>query len=75
MISKRSLGCELRHVPLAKRFRRNLADTYLGNELSASRTVSLAGDAVLAGTQNVADIATAAHPKNQARDLMRKLLK
>ena len=77
MISKRSMGCELREVPLAKRFRQNLADALLANELSARRVGSLASDAALAGAAHVQDIADRGtqEGRNASRDLLRRLLK
>ena len=75
MIAKRSLGCDLRDVPINKRFRRDLSDAMLANELSAARIGSLASNATLAGAAHVGDLGTRGTGANPSRDLIRRLLK
>ena len=75
MLSKRSLGCEMRQVPVAKRFRRDLSDVMLANELSAHRVGHLAHTAALAGASHVDDLAAIGQNANPSRDLLRRLLK
>jgi hypothetical protein len=66
-------------IPEAKRFRHNIQDLYLNNEISAQRFQGLMQDASAAGTQHVEDLAGASrqgrHWKNLARDLLRKMVR
>lgn len=57
-----------------KRLRRNLADLYLGGQISAGRAATLFQDATQDGAQHVSDLAVSSG-KNAQRDLSRKLLK
>ena len=58
MLSKRARpGTDA--VPLAKRFRRNVADLVLNNEISAGRAQDLSADAQAAGARHVEDFAAA----------------
>ena len=75
MLSKRSLGCERRELPVAKRFRANLSDLFLSNAVGASRMASLAADAAGSGSRGVDDFARAGSGPNAHRNLMRRLLK
>ena len=63
----------------AKRFRQNLSDLFLGNEVSGARAQSLFSDAELEGAQHVSDLAAAGArgslAGNAGRDLTRKLLR
>lgn len=86
MYSKRALPA-LDELPAAKRFRRNVGDLFLGNQVSGQRTMSLLEDAVAAGTKNIGDLlgntssSSAINAqekwkdKNAGRDLKRRLLK
>ena len=57
MLSKRGLGFDPETVPAQKRFRLNLADLCLSNEVSGSRAQTLFQDALEAGAANVTDLA------------------
>ena len=78
MLSKRARGYEEGQVPPEKRFRRNIADCFLGGHLSGARTSSLVADANLAGTKHVRDLQPGNDRNpvhNAARNLTRKFLK
>ena len=75
MFSKHAIVSE-RNEPdrPSKRLRRNLADLYLGGNVSAQRAATLFQDAAEDGARDVSDLAISAG-KNAQRDLERKLLK
>lgn len=79
MLSKRALGFDPEAVPAKKRFRHNLADLCMSNDLSGSRAQSLFQDALAAGAAHVADLAAVGssgkHRGNAHRDLVRRLMK
>lgn len=88
MLQKRSVGHDLDALPPDKRFRSNLADAFLSNEMTGQRAQTLFNDSQLAGIANVSDIVRyAAAPTggaragkkqqfpNAHRNLMWKLLK
>lgn len=79
MFGKRTRGYDESEVPPARRFRSNIGDLFLGNEVSAQRARDLIEDARLAGAAGVADLAAAGsggrHPGNTHRDLLRAFLK
>ena len=74
MLSKNKRGYDPGAVPVGKRFRKNLADTFLAGQLSAARSASLFTDACAAGATDVGDLANLGE-KNANRSLKRKLLK
>ena len=79
MFTKRS-GPNREGEPQSKRFRANVEDLFLSNELAANRVQSLVQDASFCGDPfHVARLASAgkggALPKNIARDFMRKTKK
>ena len=74
MFHKRALPDE--NEDPRKRFRENLADLFLSNDVSGQRAVSLFADAELAGCANVKDLAKGSKFKgNNSRDLTRRLTK
>ncbi len=79
MLSKRGLPFDADELPPSRRFRSNLGDLFLSNEISAARAQSIFADAVAAGTAHVADLARvggrSVGRRNTHRDLLRKLLK
>ena len=75
MFAKRSLGCDLREVPVAKRFRLDLADALLANELSGQRVGTMATNAALAGAANVSDLGARGSGDHACRNMIRRLLK
>ena len=79
MFRKRGKAYDEATIPKDKRLRRNLADLYLSNDVSAARAQSLFADAVGAKVSNCADLAAVGDggriPNNMARDLKRRLLK
>jgi hypothetical protein len=56
-----------------KRFKNNLGDLFLSNEVSAARAQSLFSDAQLAGTAHVGNLA-GNDQKHAHRNLLRKLI-
>ena len=76
MWSKRSLGFDTTRISKARRLRTNLADLFLGNEISGDRAAGLFSDAREAGSAHVADLATTgASSSNAHRNLLRRLKK
>jgi len=79
MLAKRATGYNPDEIPPAKRFRHNVADLFLSNELSGAKAMGLYHDAAAAGAANVGDLCRGAIPgkfaKNAARDLRRRLTK
>ena len=79
MFSKRGRAWDDAQLPPNQRLRRNIADLYLNNDVSAARAQTLFADAQAAGAPNMGDLAKAGKSgslgKNLSRDLMRKLLK
>ena len=74
MLSKRSLGCDLVEMSTAKRFRFNIADLFLRNEVSGTRAASIYRDAGDAGAKGVADLRRLGSKKHVHRNLLTKLL-
>jgi hypothetical protein len=74
MYAKRQLPNDLQKVPESKRFKYNAADLFLSNEISADRAVSLFRDASTSDPKHSKKLGQSSG-KNQARDLLRKLLK
>ena len=64
---------------LQKRFRHNVGDLFLGNQISGVRTQSVYSDAQMAGAQHVSDLARTGgegmKPGNASRDLRNKFRK
>ena len=56
MWQKRGVAKDLKELPPSKRFRANLADAFLSNQLSRQRTQSIIDDAALAGVEGVGDL-------------------
>ena len=56
MLSKRSLGLDLRDLPPKKKFRANLGDLVLSNTISAERASSLFSDAASSGARHGPDL-------------------
>ena len=75
MYSKRDLPDDLSEVASSKRFRNNLADLFLNNDVSAKRVLSVYQDAELASAENVKDLSSLKVDKNIHRNLLKKLLK
>ena len=79
MLSKRAKGYAEEDLPEEKRFRHNLSDLFLSNEISGTRAAELFRDAAAAGAANVRDLsrvgAAGRLRGNAARDLRRRLLK
>lgn len=75
MYSKRDLPGDLNEVSANKRFRNNLADLFLNNDVSGNRALSLYKDARLANTENVRDLSDIRTDGNTHRNLLKKLLK
>ena len=75
MLSKRSLGCDLEEMATAKRFRCNVADLFLSNEVSGVTAASTFGDTGDAGAEGVADLRRLGSKKHVHRNLLTKLLK
>ena len=75
MLSKRSLGLDLRELPPKKRFRANLGDHVLSNTISAERVSSLFSDAASSGARHVRDLTRVGGPKHRHRNLLTKLLR
>ena len=74
MLSKRAKGYDASTVPPAKRFRHNLADALLSNDITGARAQEMFNDAQAAGTADVADLAShSSCPGHSARDLKKKL--
>ena len=75
MYSKRDLPDDLSEVASSKRFRNNLADLFLNNDVSAKRVLSVYQDAELARAENVKDLSSLKVDKNIHRNLLKKLFK
>ena len=76
MYAKRTLDFEERPLSVAQRFRLNIGDLFLGNDVSGSRARSIYRDANAAGTRGVADVAAGSENSPRAhRDLLRRLLR
>ena len=75
MLSKRSLGLDLRELPPKKRFRANLGDLVLSNTISAERASSLFSDAASSGARHVRDLTRVGGPKHRHRNLLTRLLR
>mgnify|MGYP007018355561 CR=1 FL=1 len=79
MFGKRERAWEENALPAARRFRANVADLFLSNDVSANRAQSLFADGQASGARNVQDLAAAGQGgrlgRNLCRDLKRKLLK
>jgi hypothetical protein len=78
MYSKRQLPSDLGNVEPGKRFRNNIADLFLSNDISAKRTQTIFSDAEIAGTAHVKQLAkpgSRGTNRNIHRDLLRKLSK
>ena len=77
MFSKRARGYDESHTAASKRFRRNIGDAFLSNQLSAERSQSLINDAHAAGASGINDLTgelrgdTGRH-RNIARNLLRR---
>ena len=68
MFSKRAKGYEASNVPPAKRFRHNLADAFLSNDITGARAQEMFNDAQAAGAADVEDLAShSSCPSNAAR--------
>ena len=75
MFHKRARQGQDEHDP-TKRFRANLGDLFLANEVSGARTQSLFSDAQLAGAQHLSDLAgISSSGTNCSRDLVKKFMK
>ena len=72
---KRSLGFDVADVPSGKRLRRNMADLFLKNSVSATRAASLFSDAAAAGAEGMGDLERVGAPKHHHRNLLKKMLK
>ena len=76
MLSKRAKGYDPSEVPAHKRLRKNLADTFLSNEISGRKAQELFNDAQAAGAADVQDLAgRSAVAPNAGRNLKRKLVR
>ena len=75
MLSKRSRGDDSASLPPRQRFRHNLADLFLSNQVSAARATALAADAVAAGASGVSDLANIGDAKHRHRNLLRKFMR
>ena len=72
MYNKRTLPCEeVNDIPPEKRFRADMIDIFLNNDLSGQRSARVLGNASLAGTQHIEDLQVAPG-KNAYRNLLRK---
>ena len=59
-------------LPAKRRFRADVLDLTINADISGQRAARLLQNASLAGTENIADLATVPIGKNSARDLIRK---
>jgi len=75
MLSKRAKGYDPSQLPPSKRFRKNLADCFLSNEITGARAQELFNDAQAAGTADVKDLAGGTSKSNAARNLKKKLVR
>ena len=75
MLSKRPRGDDSASLPPRQRFRHNLADLFLSNQVSAARATALAADAVAAGASGVSDLANIGDAKHRHRNLLRKFMR
>ena len=79
MYQKRGKAYDQDRIPHAKRFKTNVGDLYLGNEISAERAQSLFQDAEASGATGLSALAKVGARgtlrKNVARDLRRQLAK
>ena len=75
MFNKRGLP-DLTGVAPQKRFRRNVADLFLSNDVSGHRSLTVLEDARLAGAEHVSDLVRGQKERKHAnRNLLRRLLK
>ena len=73
MFNKRKLDdAYMRDLPLEKRFREDLREVFVKNELSGARTSRLVHNAALAGAQHLESLQVNLETKNTNRDLLRK---
>ena len=73
MYNKRSLASEdIAAIPDEKRFRHDMVDVFLNNELSSARSARLLHNAAMAGARHVQDLQVNQSGSNAQRDLLRK---
>ena len=73
MYNKRSLASEdIAAIPDEKRFRHDMVDVFLNNELSSARSARLPHNAAMAGARHVQDLQVNQSGSNAQRDLLRK---
>ena len=65
MLSKKSLGCDLKALPKRKRLRANIQDLFLSNQVSGVRTGSLVENAQDANACGFADIPHIGGPRDE----------
>ena len=80
MFAKKQRYYEYKEKNLERRFRANVAELFLDNQVSGDRAMSLFEDATAAGTKYTKDLCnksvrTTSFRKNASRDLLRRLLK
>jgi hypothetical protein len=82
MFSKKQRYYEEKVKDPERRFRSNVAELFLDNQVSADRIMSVFEDAKLAGTKHISDLCSKTKSKtkkkfrkNAQRDLLRRLLK
>ena len=75
MLSKRSLGLDLRDMPPKKKFKADLGDLVLSNTISAEKASSLSSDAASSGARHVRDLTRVGGPKHRHRNLLTRLLR
>ena len=75
MFHKRTLPNAEAPVPPARRFRANIADLFLSNDVSGTRLQTIAEDSIKADPREVRDLARCSNKMNCHRDVLRKLLK
>jgi hypothetical protein len=75
MLSKRSRGDDSASLPPRQRFRHNLADLFLSNQVSAARATALALDVVAVGASGVSDLANIGDAKHRHRNFLRTLMR
>ena len=73
MYNKRSLASEdTADIPDEKRFRHDMVDVFLNNELSSARSARLLHNAAMAGARHVQDLQVNQSGSNAQRDLFQK---